>query len=42
VIAGAASPELVQANVAAAEWKLTAEEVGEVNGLSSPQPVQAH
>ena len=35
VIAGATSPEQVQANVAASEWRLTPEEVAEVTGLVS-------
>ena len=38
VIAGATSPEQVEANVAAASWKLTAEELSEVNGLLGSQP----
>jgi aryl-alcohol dehydrogenase-like predicted oxidoreductase len=38
VIAGATSPEQVEANVAAAEWKLTAEEAAEVNEILSPSP----
>ena len=34
VIAGATKPEQVEANVNAANWKLTREEMAEVNALS--------
>ena len=35
VIAGATKPEQVSANAAAGEWKLTAEEMAEVDGLTA-------
>jgi aryl-alcohol dehydrogenase-like predicted oxidoreductase len=38
VIAGATSPAQVEANVAAAGWKLTGEEAEEVGKLLNPQP----
>ena len=34
VIAGATKPEQIEQNVRAAEWKLTPEEMAEVNALS--------
>ena len=34
VIAGATAPEQIEQNVVAASWKLTLEEMGEVNGLT--------
>jgi aryl-alcohol dehydrogenase-like predicted oxidoreductase len=36
VIAGATKPEQVEQNVAAADWRLTPEEMAEVNALSRP------
>ncbi|WP_257454312.1 hypothetical protein [Archangium lipolyticum] len=36
VIAGATSPAQVKSNAAAAGWKLTAEELAEVDRLLSP------
>jgi aryl-alcohol dehydrogenase-like predicted oxidoreductase len=36
VIAGATSPEQVRANVAAARWHLSADELGEVDRLAPP------
>lgn len=41
VIAGATKPEQVEANAAAAEWVLSAEEAAEVGRLLDPQP-EAH
>jgi len=34
VIAGATRPEQVEQNVRAGEWKLTAEEMAEVDGIT--------
>lgn len=41
VIAGAMSPEQVRANVAAAGWRLSAEELAEVDRLAPPAPPAA-
>ena len=36
VIAGATSPQQIQSNVGAAGWKLTSEEIAQINGIVSP------
>jgi len=35
VIAGATKPEQVEQNVKAAEWRLTPEEMSEIDGITS-------
>jgi aryl-alcohol dehydrogenase-like predicted oxidoreductase len=42
VIAGVSKPEQVKSNVAAAEWKLTAEEMAELDKVINYQPYSIH
>ncbi len=42
VIAGASSPEQVDANAAAAEWALTAEDLAEIDQITNQQAGPAH